>query len=182
MPPVPPEGGAPGNPSITPAELAQAAHEFVRRAVALELDGSVESLAFVDHYLGQIGEMNDEVLALISAAVGAYFGEIVSARIGGTWSTLGEPTDWTITLDPVPVTFSPAGMVAEAIRMGDADGYDGSISVPGEVEALLAEALAASGPVDERYYYSLTGRLETLEHIVEILVELQRHKRMSKAD
>jgi hypothetical protein len=182
MSPVRPEGGAPRNPSITPAELAQAAREFVHRAVALELDGSVESLAFVDHYLGQIGEVNDEVLALISAAIGAYLGEIVIAHIGGTWSTLGEPIDWRITLDPAPVTFSPAGMAAEAIRMGDVDGYDGSISVPSEVEGLLAEALAASGPVDERYYYSLTGRLETLEHIVEMLVELQRQKRMSEPD
>lgn len=182
MSPVRPEGGAPRNPSSTPAELAQAAREFVRRAVALELDGSVESLAFVDHYLGQIGEVNDDVLALISAAMGAYLGEIVIAHIGGTWSALGEPTDWMITLEPAPVTFSPAGMAAEAIRMGDADGYDGSISVPGEVEQLLAEALAASGPVDERYYYSLTGRLETLEHVVEILVELQRHQRMNEPD
>jgi hypothetical protein len=31
-------------------------------------------------------------------------------------------------------------------------------------------------PVEEAYYYSLTGRLETLAHAVEVLTELKRRE------
>ena len=41
----------------------------------------------------------------------------------------------------------------------------------------LLEALEATPPVDEAYYYSLTGRLETLAHALDILVEIERRKR-----
>ena len=66
-------------------ELALAARDYVRRAVAMELDGSVESLAFLDHYLSKVGDVDDEVLHLIAAAVGAYFGELVLSEVGATW-------------------------------------------------------------------------------------------------
>jgi hypothetical protein len=44
----------------------------------------------------------------------------------------------------------------------------------------LAEALSASPPVDEAYYYSLTGRLETIEHAIQILLELKRREQEEK--
>ena len=41
----------------------------------------------------------------------------------------------------------------------------------------LLEALESSPPVDEGYYYSLTGRFETLTHALDVLVEMQRRQR-----
>jgi hypothetical protein len=41
----------------------------------------------------------------------------------------------------------------------------------------LAEALASVPPVEESYYYSLTGRLETVEHAVAIVAEFERQKK-----
>lgn len=159
-----------------------AAQEYVRRAIAVELDGSVESLAFVDHYAsraGADGEMSDEVLALVAPAIGAYFGEVVIARIGGGWQAdAPDPFDWTIEV-PGPsgtplVTFRPSAMAACALRTGEVEGCDASIMPPPALAAALHDALAAAAPVDEAYFYSLTGRLETIEHAFEILVELDR--------
>ncbi|MSP61105.1 MAG: hypothetical protein EXR72_12320 [Myxococcales bacterium] len=167
------------------AEFALTAAEYVRRALAVELDGSTESLAFVDHYIshtvrkGGEGDVADELLELIAPALGAYFGEVVTARLGGTWHALSEnPADWTITLatpsGTLLCTFHPVGMAAQAIRGGDIEEYDASVTAPRELSGPLADALAAVSPVAADYFYSLTGRLESLEHIVDLLVELDR--------
>ncbi|HZS36638.1 MAG TPA: hypothetical protein VFF06_07430, partial [Polyangia bacterium] len=74
----------------------------------------------------------------------------------------------------------PAGMAAEALRRADVDGYDAGFATRPELAERLEEALSALPPVDEAYYYSLTGRLETLEHAVDVLVELERQKRETK--
>ena len=46
----------------------------------------------------------------------------------------------------------------------------------------LFEALESSPPVDEAYFYSLTGRFETLTHALDVLVELQRRSRDEKSN
>lgn len=158
-----------------------AARQYVKRSVGVDLDGSETSLAFVDHYLtatrGQ-EPVKDDVLALLAPALGAYLGEVAIARFGGRWvCETPEPATWRVELEPVDLRFYPVGMAAEALRLEEVDGYDAVFATrPGLMDA-LEEALAAAPPVPEDYYYSLTGRLETLEHAVEILVELERQRR-----
>ncbi len=159
------------------ADFALAAGEFVRRAVGLELDGSVESLAYVDHYLRSVGDVSDELLGLVAPALGAYFGEVVIAHLGGEWEARAEdPMEWAITIaspaGPL-ATFRPVAMAAEAVRREDLDDVDASISTPPDLTARVAQALAAASPVEEEYYYSLTGRLETIEHVVELSAALR---------
>ena len=157
------------------AEYALAAADYVRQSLKVELDGSVESLAFVDHYLSKVGNISDEVLALLSAAIGCYFGELVIGKLGGEWRTEGDdPAGWTVMLEAAPITFHPVAMAAEAVRQADLEDYDAGIQVPANMEGPLEEALAAVGDVEADYYYSLTGRLETLEHVAEVLAELRR--------
>ena len=156
-------------------ELALAAQDYVRRAVKLELDGSVESLAFLDHYVAQVGDVEDDVLLLLAGAVGSYFGEIVVSQLGGTWHAQGDnPAEWLITLHDVPLSFRPVAMAAEAIRKDDVEEVDARLTTLPSLQGPLAEAMGATGPVEVDYYYSLTGRYETLEHAAELLVELQR--------
>ncbi len=67
-------------------ELSQAACDYVQRATSLDLDHSEESLAFVDHYLHQIGRqarLRREVEELVAAALGVYVGELLMSRFGG---------------------------------------------------------------------------------------------------
>jgi hypothetical protein len=82
--------------------------------------------------------------------------------------------NWIITLDVAPLTFRPVAMAAEAIRGGDVDEVDAGIVTLPSLAGGLEEALAASPPVSVDYYYSLTGRLETLEQAAQILAELRR--------
>src|SRR5438552_18542314 len=93
-------------PPVKPARIAEyalAAGDYVRQSLGVELDGSVESLAFVDHYVSKIGQVSDEVLALVAAALGSYFGEVVIGRLGGAWATGGDdPAGWTVTLEAAP--------------------------------------------------------------------------------
>lgn len=170
------------NPSVpTIADLIDSARDYVRRATQLELDMSVESLAFVDHYLRQAGAVSDELLVLLAPAVGAYFAEVVLAHLGGSWHRRGNPDEWTVTLAAAPITFNPAGLAAEAFRQDAVAGYDGTVRVPPDLEEALTQVLAAAAPVTKSYYYSLTGRLETLEHMSDILVELRRRQFESRS-
>jgi hypothetical protein len=79
----------------------------------------------------------------------------------------------------VALDFSPVGMAAEALRRDEVGGYDASLATRPEWMGPLADALAAVPPIEEEYYYSLTGRLETIAHAVDILVELERQRRES---
>jgi hypothetical protein len=175
---------------MTPPEVTTfmvALRDYVRRAIGMEapLDGSEESLAYLDHYVTKTRAgkpISDEVLALVAPALGAYFGEVAIARFGGRWVIEGEdPSSWRVELEPGEVqaglTFRPAGMAAEALRHDEVEGWDASLSTAPEMLGPLGEALAASPPVDEDYYYSLTGRLETIEQALDILAELARRTR-----
>ncbi len=166
------------NPRI--AEFVAAAGDYVHRATGLELDGSVESLAYVDHYMAQAADMSDPLLELLAPAFGAYFGEIVLSRFGGGWQAdSSSPQEWRIAIGPGEselLTFSPVAMAATALRRGEVEGYDAYLTTEARLEPALEEALERLQPVDERYYYSLTGRLELIEHVVDLLVGLQQRQ------
>lgn len=157
-----------------------AARNYVKRALGVDLDGSEESLAYVDHYIAKTARaeaLKPEVLALIAPALGAYLGQVAIARFGGKWVVEGDPAGWRVELEPAPLTFHPVGMAAEALRGEEVEGYDASFTTREDLMGPLLEALESSPPVDEEYYYSLTGRLETLTHALDVLVEIQRRKR-----
>lgn len=165
-------------PSVQP--FYDAARKYVERALGVQLDDSEESLAYVDHYITQTARaeaLKPEVLALVAPALGAYLGQVAIARFGGTWVTDGDPAEWRVELAPAPLTFHPVGMAAEALRGEEVEGYDASFSTREDLMGPLLEALEAAPPVDEAYYFSLTGRLETLAHALDILTEIERRKR-----
>ena len=165
-------------PSVQP--FYDAARKYVERALGVQLDDSEESLAYVDHYITQTARaetLKPEVLALVAPALGAYLGQVAIARFGGKWVTDGDPAEWRVELEPAPLTFHPVGMAAEALRGEEVEGYDASFSTREDLMGPLLEALEAAPPVDEAYYYSLTGRLETLAHALDILTEIERRKR-----
>jgi hypothetical protein len=159
--------------------FVEAAKSFIQRSIGVELDRSEESLAFVDHYTqtARDGQLKDELLALVAPALGAYLGEVAIAKFGGKWVLEGEdPSEWRVELDPVPLRFWPVGMAAEALRGDEVEGYDASFAVFGPSASTLMgelrEQLARVPPVEPEYYYSLTGRLETLTHAVDVLTTL----------
>ena len=71
---------------------------------------------------------------------------------------------------PTGLNFSPAGFVAAAIAQADLDDLDSEIDAPPRMRPYVQQALARMGEVSVEDYYSLCGRLDTLEHVHEVLV------------
>jgi hypothetical protein len=159
----------------------RAACDYVRRASGLELDGTETSLAYLDYYVKKSqedGAIGEDVIALLAPALGVYFGEVARERLGGRWQLPeDDPSTWFIEVESVALTFYPVGMAAEALALEEVEGYDASFQTRPEWMEPLGEALAAAPPVEEDYYYSFTGRVETMEKVAEILTEFERRGR-----
>jgi hypothetical protein len=152
-------------------DLAERAVEYVNKAVGVLLDYQPETLPLLDHYLHQVPRDQPATVELIAAAAGAYFGEVARRALGGEWEGAGRPEvpplDWRVRLSH-GVSFSPVAFATVSIAGAELEGYDDSFDVPGVDRAAVEEALAEM-EVPEDEYYSLSGRLETLETVVELL-------------
>lgn len=163
----------------TVGDLVTAAKEYVRRTMGVELDLSAESLPVVDHHLEETPFLEPSVQELMIAAFGIYFGEVARLRFKGRWvkeDTKENPSSLKMELAGGSLSFFPTGVVAEAIKKGPVDGWDGDIDVPRHAVSRLKEKLDRLGPVEERHYYSLVGRMEALESLVEGLKEMKKEK------
>ncbi|MCC6996348.1 MAG: hypothetical protein IT370_17185 [Deltaproteobacteria bacterium] len=156
-------------------ELAERCIEACRRALGgLEMDYSEESLALLDHWIGQAPPDKPEMIDLVAPMAGAYFGELARRRLGGAWVLRGlEPGSWRVEVKEFGLSFSPVGMAAEAVARGDAEGYDATLAAAGH-EAVVATRLGELPEVTEEEFYSLTGRLEALVVVVDFLADLKR--------
>jgi hypothetical protein len=168
--------------SKTPREVSdyiRAAVEYVKRAVGMELDGSDDSLAVLDHYVAQVPADKTELGALVAPAVGAYFGEVLRRRFGGCWRLDGEPTAWRLDLGEggAEASVAPIAVALTALRRDEVEGIDAELQVPVEDRPGLVAALERTAPVTAEYYYSLTGRFETLAHTLDLLAALRAGRR-----
>jgi hypothetical protein len=169
-------------------EYADQVVAYVRRALGVTLEYDSDTLPLLDHYLRTVPTaeqaQQQATVQLVVATSGAYFGEVVRRRLGGRWELgNGEPdepghaaprpdgADWRVVL-PTGLNFSPAGFVASAIAQADLDDLDSEIDAPPRMRPYVQQALARMGEVSVEDYYSLCGRLDTLEHVHEVLVAI----------
>ncbi|HEX7839128.1 MAG TPA: hypothetical protein VF469_16740 [Kofleriaceae bacterium] len=150
-------------------EYADQAVTYVRRALGIVLEYDSNTLPVLDHYLRSVPEDQPAALQLVVATSGAYFGEVVRQRLGGRWELGDEEAQWRMVL-PTGLNFSPAGFVAAAIARADLEDLDSEIAAPPRMLPYVQSALARMGEVTVDDYYSLCGRLDTLEHVHEVLV------------
>ncbi len=150
-------------------EYADQAVAYVRRALGVTLEYDSDTLPLLDHYLRTVPDEQAATVQLVIATSGAYFGEVVRRRLGGRWETTGEEEDWRVVL-PTGLNFSPVGFVASAIAQADLDDLDSEIDAPPRMRPYVQQTLARMGEVSVEDYYSLCGRLDTLEHVHEVLV------------
>jgi hypothetical protein len=150
-------------------EYADQAVAYVRRALGVALEYDSDTLPLLDHYLRTVPVDQVATVQLVIATSGAYFGEVVRRRLGGRWDVSGEESDWRVVL-PTGLNFSPAGFVASAIAQADIDDIDSEIDAPARMRPYVQQTLARMGEVSVEDYYSLCGRLDTLEHVHEVLV------------
>ena len=150
-------------------EYADQAVAYVRRALGVALEYDSDTLPLLDHYLRTVPSDQPATMQLVIATSGAYFGEVVRRRLGGRWEVMGEESDWRVVL-PTGLNFSPLGFVASAIAQADIDDVDSEIDAPARMRPYVQQTLARMGEVSVEDYYSLCGRLDTLEHVHEVLV------------
>lgn len=158
-------------------EPAPAIHEYaaqtvtyVERALGVALAFDSDTLPLLDHYLRTVPTEQAATVELVVATAAAYFGEVVRRHIGGRWESLDErPEDWRFVL-PTGLRFAPAGYVAAAIAQREPGEFDTGLEAPGKLRGYVEAALARMSPVSEDEFYSLCGRLDTLEHLHEVLV------------
>ena len=150
-------------------EYADQAVSYVRRALGIQLEYDSNTLPVLDHYLRTVPEDQPAALQLVVATSGAYFGEVVRQRLGGRWELADQEAEWRIVL-PTGLNFSPVGFVAAAIARADLEDLDSEIAAPPRMVPYVQRALARMGEVTIDDYYSLCGRLDTLEHVHEVLV------------
>lgn len=167
------------------SEYADQVVAYVRRALGVALEYDSDTLPLLDHYLRTVPADQPATTTLVIATSGAYFGEVVRRRLGGRWEVpvtgvshgnghdLAVPpfegADWRMVL-PTGLSFSPAGIVASAIAQADLDDLDSEIDAPARMRPHVQQALARMGKLTVEEYYSLCGRLDTLEHVHEVLV------------
>jgi hypothetical protein len=166
------------------SDLEQNLHTTVLRATTLVLDGSVTSLAFVDHYLGLVrGESREPIVELVAASAGAYFGELVRREYGAIWAgRADDPRGLRLLMTPHFLHFSPVSLAWAAIlgRDPDDDDLDTAFhldtrrgddpAAPSDADFIL-EHLQSVAPIPEDQFYTLTARFETLGLILGLLSE-----------
>ncbi|MBX3157967.1 MAG: hypothetical protein KF773_18510 [Deltaproteobacteria bacterium] len=162
-------------------EYADQTVEYVHRALGIRLEFDSDTLPVLDHYLRTVPEGQAATIQLVVATSGAYFGEVVRRRLGGRWEAVGDDTEWRVVL-PTGLNFSPAGIVASAIAMADLDDLDSEIDAPPRMRPYVQQALQRMGEVSVEDYYSLCGRLDTLEHLHEVLVAVAAQMMGNAAD
>lgn len=152
------------------SEYAEQAVGYVATALGVELEFDSDTLPILDHYLRAAPRDEASVLALVVVTSGAYFGEVVRRRLGGSWDlSSGDPVTWRMVL-PTGLSFSPAGVVAEAVAQADLTEVSSDFDAPAKLRPHLEAALERMGEVSVETYYSLCGRLDTFEHVQDVLL------------
>lgn len=167
-------------------DLERHLRKQVFHALKIELDGSVTSLAFLDHYLGLArGEQRAPILELVAASAGVYFGELVRREFGGTWvGRAADPRSFRLLLGAQYIHFTPVALALAAILGREPDDEDLDLALhldersgpepdPRSDAAWIEERLLATPPVPEDQFYSLTTRFETIALIVDLLAQRQ---------
>ncbi len=201
MPRVP---GSPSPSADSPAEVveyADQAVQYVRRSLGMTLEYDSETLPLLDHYLRSVPGENAAAAHLVAATAGAYFGEVVKRRVGGEWDLPSrDPGSWRLVL-PTGLWFSPAavalavivgsdeenGSLGDEITDPEADAvtgsdWDASLNAPGPLRPLVAQVLDNMADVSHDDYYSLCGRLDTIEHVESVLAGVTSARRSDGGD
>ena len=155
-------------------EYATQTVEYVRRAVGLTLEYDSDTLPVLDHYLQSVPRDQVEPAALVAQVAGAYFGEVVRLRLGGSWDlSAGDPGEWRLVL-PGGLSFVPAGVVLSGL-LRDA-GADPGLDAPPKLRPHVESALASMAGVSEEAYFTLGFRFDTLEHLQSVLLAVAAKK------
>ena len=158
-------------------EYADQTVDYVRRALGVTLEYNSETLPVLDHYLREAAGSDPATVALVAATSGAYFGEVIRQRMGGYWHVDDDPTQWRFEL-PGGLSFRPVCFALAAIYFSDE--YDDNLTGPPKMMVAAEAALERMGNVSPDTYYSLCGRMDTLEHLQAVLLAIAAREAQKK--
>ena len=149
-------------------DLAAACVDYVTRATGVVPDFTPETLPLVDHYLSTAREQlseRPELAALVSRAVGAYFGEMLRIHLAGFWRIPGPNVhDWSVCGSAAFMRINPVGVAYDALySSADHDGPRSVLWVAPEDRELVMARLDQLPELPEDQYFLLSTRLEVLE-------------------
>ena len=153
-------------------ELAASCVRFVGQKYNVALDFTPETLPVVDQYVRdaqkEIGA-RPETMAVLSATVGAYLGEVMRREFGAFWFAEGDYAAWRLYFTHVYLACNPLGMVLEALDPEEAEGWHAHFEIdPGDAD-VVAERLAKLPEVEAELFSMPTTRLEALTVVFEAL-------------
>jgi hypothetical protein len=150
--------------------LAGQCVRFVEKATKVVLDYTPDTLPLLDHYLRQVPHQGDEVRALVAAAAGAYFGEVVRRVFPCRWHA---PDDdygaWRIEFEHVFLHFNPVAFAHEAITGKEVVSGGAGFGVLDQDLEVVRAGLEALGTIGEDDYFRLATRFEVLNTVVDRL-------------
>lgn len=162
--------GDPAPPAV--AELAASCIRFVFAKYKVPLDFTQDTLGVLDHYIKEVRadlEARPEGRALIEAAVGAYFGEVIRGVFESTWRADGAYPEWRLSMSDIYLAFNPLGMAREALTLADAPGWHAHLDIHVSEQGDVARRLASLPEVADDEYYALSTRFDVVELAVEAL-------------
>lgn len=155
-------------------ELAEAARRYVLGAVGVELDYTAETLPILDEYVRVVKQSiadRPETEPVVTAAIGAYFGEVIRRHIDGFWRRKSKDEDeWLLSARRAYLSMSPLGMVLESIAEGkERPGPSAELDIAPDERAAVETRLSVFPPVPDEEYYLLSTRLEVIDVVYEAL-------------
>ncbi len=149
-------------------ESASACLEYVRRALAFELDFTAETLPVLDHYVTGVRETlteRPELAPLVARATGAYFGEVVRTVVPGFWRIPSANVhDWQLCCRLAYLWVNPVGIAYDALYgTSEHEGPRSILRSSPEDRPYLERRLETLPPVPEDQFFLFTTRLEVIE-------------------
>jgi hypothetical protein len=159
-------------------ELSESCERHVRDALGISLDGEIETLPILDHYIAisrDAVRQRPELLPLLSRTIGAYFGRVLARHFEGFWwLTSADVHTWFVCLRHVYLALNPVGLVHAALAPDEIEAMSGppaDLRLAAEDRELVELRLAALPPVAEADFSRLSVRVEGLEIAVAALRE-----------
>ncbi len=155
-------------------ELVLSCLQYVRAAVGVPLDFTPETLPLLDHYARKVQATvseRPEVVPLVARSLGAYFGEVVRAGLGGFWLLPSTNVhDYQVCLRSAFVSLNPVGVAYDALFLGENhDGPSSRFRLSPEERPMVEQRLSTLPEVPEDEFYSFSTRYEALQIAAEAL-------------
>jgi hypothetical protein len=153
-------------------ELAAACVSFVHKSLGLTLDYTQDTLPILDHYVRSAQGVPVEVMELMAAPTGAYFGEVVRRHVAGLrWHAPAQDhAGIRLELEPCFLWFNPIGVAREVIARAPEPDWNAHLQLLDADRPLVESALEHAGDVNEADYFTFSVRYEVIELVTSVLV------------